>query len=189
MKTRRHYGGERRDLEERTNVCLTGTPNDISYKNNTHIPGISVPYVPKDVVVRPKWTSLDRRHQGNFYSTMSTNTYQWSNQGKMTKNPAKKNADYGACSHTVHNCSTFFSADILRAKNGELLNVVYFTRLSCTYTPCLSTFAPFLLYENLPIVFPSYFNYRNTSILINFQLLLELSDILLPEQCEISGGY
>ena len=79
------YGGERRDLEERTNVCLTGTPNDISYKNNTHIPGISVPYVPKDVVVRPKWTSLDRRHQGNFYSTMSTNTYQWSNQGKITK--------------------------------------------------------------------------------------------------------
>ena len=54
------------------------TPNDVSYKNNIHKPGISVPYVPKDVIVRRKWTRLDRRHRGNFYSTMSTNTYQWS---------------------------------------------------------------------------------------------------------------
>ena len=34
-------------------------------------------------------------------------------------------ADKGACSHTVHHCSTFFTADISQAKNGELLIVVY----------------------------------------------------------------
>ena len=49
------------------------------------------------------------------------------------------NADKRACSHTVHHCSTFFTADISQAKNGELLIVVYFTRLRCTHTLCLST--------------------------------------------------
>ena len=34
-------------------------------------------------------------------------------------------ADKRACSHTVHHCSTFFTADISQAKNGELLIVVY----------------------------------------------------------------
>ena len=32
-----------------------------------------------------------------------------------------------------------FLADISQAKNGELLIVVYFMRLRCTHTPCLST--------------------------------------------------
>ena len=41
---------------------------------------------------------------------------------------------------TVNDCSTLFSADMLQAKDGELLIVqVYFTRLRCTCTPCLST--------------------------------------------------
>ena len=41
---------------------------------------------------------------------------------------------------TVNDCSTLFSADMLQAKDGELLIVqVYFTRLRCTRTPCLST--------------------------------------------------
>ena len=49
------------------------------------------------------------------------------------------NANKRACSHTVHHSSTFFTADISQVKNGELLIVVYFTRLRCTHTPCLST--------------------------------------------------
>ena len=41
---------------------------------------------------------------------------------------------------TVNDCSTLFSADMSQAKDGELLIVqVYFTRLRCTHTPCLST--------------------------------------------------
>ena len=32
---------------------MAGTPNDVSYKNNTHIPGISILYFPKDVVAWP----------------------------------------------------------------------------------------------------------------------------------------
>ena len=49
------------------------------------------------------------------------------------------NADGRACSHTVHDCSTFLSADISQAKKGEFLIVVYFTRLRCNHTPSLST--------------------------------------------------
>ena len=49
------------------------------------------------------------------------------------------NADKRACSHTEHDCSTFLSADISQAKNGEFLIVVYFTRLRCTHTLCPST--------------------------------------------------
>ena len=40
---------------------MAGAPNDISYKNNIHMPGISIHYVPKDVAVWPKWTRFDLR--------------------------------------------------------------------------------------------------------------------------------
>ena len=53
-------------------------------------------------------------------------------------NLAKYNADEWACSHTVHDCSTFFSDDVSQAKNGVLL-IVYFTRFGNTNTLCLST--------------------------------------------------
>ena len=32
---------------------MTEAPYDVSYKNNTHIPGISIYYCPKDVAVWP----------------------------------------------------------------------------------------------------------------------------------------
>ena len=71
--------------------------------------------------------------------------------GRWPTNSTKKNADSGACSHSVHDCSSFCLADISQAKNGEIQIVVYFTRLRCTHNPCLSTwltFALFLPYEN-----------------------------------------
>ena len=46
--------------------CEAGAPNDVSYRNNTHIPGISIHYFPKDVAVWQKWTRFDRRHRGDF---------------------------------------------------------------------------------------------------------------------------
>ena len=48
--------------------CMARAPNDVSYKNNTHIPGIFIHYFPKDVAVWPKWTrsTIDRRHRGDF---------------------------------------------------------------------------------------------------------------------------
>ena len=33
--------------------CVAGAQNDISYKNNTHVPGISIHYFQKDVAVWP----------------------------------------------------------------------------------------------------------------------------------------
>ena len=38
--------------------CVAGAPNDASYKNNTHIPSISIHYFLKDVAVWPKWIRL-----------------------------------------------------------------------------------------------------------------------------------
>ena len=40
-------------------------------------------------------------------------------RGRWPMNSAKKEADYGARSHTGHDCFTFFSAAILQANNGE----------------------------------------------------------------------
>ena len=41
----------------------------------------------------------------------------------------------------------------------------------------------------LPIVVPSYFNNKNTSFVMKFKPFSELTDILLLEQSETSGGY
>ena len=58
--------GERRNLEERTNVLRGRSNIDVSYKNNAHIPGNFLHYFPKDVAVWPKWTRFDRRHREDF---------------------------------------------------------------------------------------------------------------------------
>ena len=46
---------------------MAGAPNDVGYKNNTHLSGISIYYFPKDVAVCLKWTRFDRRHRGDFF--------------------------------------------------------------------------------------------------------------------------
>ena len=46
---------------------MAGAPNDVGYKNNTHLSGISIYYFPKDVAVCLKWTRFDRRHIFLFY--------------------------------------------------------------------------------------------------------------------------
>ena len=47
-------------LKKGRTYCVVGAPNDVSYKNNTHIPGISIHYFLKDVAVWPKWTDAFR---------------------------------------------------------------------------------------------------------------------------------
>ena len=57
--------------------CVARAPNDVSYKNNTHIPGIFIDYFPKDVAVWPKWTrsTIDRRHRReSFCPNLDLNT-------------------------------------------------------------------------------------------------------------------
>ena len=44
---------------------MAGAPNDVGYKNNTHLSGISIYYFPKDIAVWLKW--IDRRHRGDFF--------------------------------------------------------------------------------------------------------------------------
>ena len=102
--------------------CVTGEPNDVSYKNNTDIPDISIHYFPKDVALCPKWTCFDRRHRGDF-TLQCRRLYAFYRlrrrllrthitsqiRGTQPMNSAEKNADWGVCSHTEHDCSTFFS--------------------------------------------------------------------------------
>ena len=52
--------------KRRRTDCVAGALNDVSYKNDKHIPGISIQYFPKDVALWPKWTRFDRRHGGDF---------------------------------------------------------------------------------------------------------------------------
>lgn len=53
--------------KRRRTYCVAGAPNDVRYKNNTPIPGISMRYFPKYVP-----------------ALKVSNTYHWSNQRKMT---------------------------------------------------------------------------------------------------------
>ena len=46
--------------------CVAGAPNDVMHNYNTHTPGISIHYSPRDVAVWPKQTRFDRRHRGDF---------------------------------------------------------------------------------------------------------------------------
>ena len=48
--------------------CVDGAPNDVSFENNVHIPGISIHSFPKDVTVTlwPNWMRFIRRHRGDF---------------------------------------------------------------------------------------------------------------------------
>ena len=46
--------------------CVAGAPNDVSNKNNTHIPSIRTHSFPKDVAVWPKWMHFDRCRRGDF---------------------------------------------------------------------------------------------------------------------------
>ena len=49
--------------------CVAGEPNDVSYKNNTHIPGSSIHYFSKNVAVWPKFALQCRRLHTGFEGT------------------------------------------------------------------------------------------------------------------------
>ena len=119
--------------------CVAGAPTDVRYSNNTRILGISIHYFPKDAAVWPKWTRFDRWYRGDF-PLHSYRPFVLSRPrglrthvtgqagGRWPTNSTKKNADSGACSHSVHDCSSFCLADISQAKNGEIQIVVSVSR-------------------------------------------------------------
>ena len=55
--------------------CVAEALNDVSYKNNTHRPGIYIYFFLKDEAVWPKYTRFDRRHRGDF--THSKSSARW----------------------------------------------------------------------------------------------------------------
>ena len=85
-------------MKRRRTHCVAEALNDVSYKNNTHRPGISIYFFLKDEAVWPKYTRFDRRHRGDFTRSKSsarwgyapsasktavTNAYHLSNQGRV----------------------------------------------------------------------------------------------------------
>ena len=85
-------------MKRRRTRCVAEALNDVSYKNNTHRPGISIYFFLKDEAVWPKCTRFDRRHRGDFTHSKSsarwgyapsasktavTNAYHLSNQGRV----------------------------------------------------------------------------------------------------------
>ena len=81
-------------------------------------------------------------------------------------NSAKKNADQGACSHTVHDFSTFLPADISQAKKWGAPYCCLFHALDIPCHTALLIFLVILRFSYrmkiLPIVVPSYFINKNT---------------------------
>ena len=65
--------GEKGEIEKKGRTltcCVAGAPNDISYKSNTLIPGISIHHFLKDVAVWPVLTRFDRPHQGDLLESV-----------------------------------------------------------------------------------------------------------------------
>lgn len=52
--------------------CSAGFPNDVSCKNNTHTPGVSMHYFSKNEAVRQKWARFVRKHRKHFTPTSSS---------------------------------------------------------------------------------------------------------------------
>ena len=151
---------------------MDGGPNDVNLKNSTHIPGISIHYIPKDVPTRPNGRVpiveieeiLLFAVVGLMLRTDSEDAcYEHIplvKSGEDNQRIQLKNVDWGAFSHVVHDCSTFVSADISQAKNDELLIAVYFTQMySYSLSFHMTTFVHFLLYEN-----PTNCSFRGISI-------------------------
>ena len=118
--------------------CVARAPNNASFKNNTHILGISIQAFPKNIA---KVDALRSSTSRRFYSLMSsalcslpasktpvTNTYHLSIQGKITNEFSWKWWLGGLFLHRTRLFKILF---------GDFLIVVYFTRLRCTQTPCL----------------------------------------------------
>ena len=59
---------EKGKIRKGQTYCVAGAPNDVSFENNTYIPGISIHSFPKDLTVSlwPNWTRFTRRHRGDF---------------------------------------------------------------------------------------------------------------------------
>ena len=126
---------------------MAGTSNDVSYKNNTHKPGISIYYFPKDVAVSPR-SSTSRRFYSSMLSaiclvlalkTSVTNTYHLLNQRKITNEFSWKECWLrGLFPHRTRLFNIPFGWHFA-SEDWWAPYVVYFTRLRCTHTSCLST--------------------------------------------------
>ena len=120
-----------------------------------------------------------------------TNAYHQSNHGKINNELSLKECRLRGLFpdqpqlFNIH----FFSAGISQAKNSKLLIVVYFTRQRCSLSFHVTTFALFLSYENRTNCIFHRILITNTSFVIKFNSFPGLTDSLLHEQCETSGGY
>ena len=88
--------------------------------------------------------------------------------------------------------STLFQSMTARVISELYYNVVYFTRLRCTYTPCLCTWLHLRFsycIKILPVVVSIVFCYQKYIICDKVKSFPELTDILLRERCETLGGY
>ena len=61
-----------KDKKKGGTYCVAGAPNDVSCKNNTHTPGVSMHNFPRDDVLRQKWTRFVRRHHKDFTPSKSS---------------------------------------------------------------------------------------------------------------------
>ena len=177
------------------------TCGSVSYKNNTHTMGTSIHYFPKDVPVWPKWTRFDRCHRRDF--TL---------QSRRPFAPSRLRRRL----LRTHTASLIRD---LRFQRIQLIRMLikgpiptsdtippYFFRLTSRERRMVSLILLFISRAwdvLILLVFlhnyicsliawksnQSYFDNRNTTFVIKFTPFPVLTDILLREQCETSGGY
>ena len=114
--------------------CVAGEPNDVSYKNNTHIPGSSIHYFSKNVAVWPKWTRCDRRAFALQCRRLHTG-FEGTCYEHILLVKSGENYQCIQLKRMLIRGSVPTPNTILQAKNSELLIIVYFTHLRCTIFP------------------------------------------------------
>ena len=175
--------------------CVTGEPNDVSYKNNTLIPGISVHYFPKDVAICPKWTRFDivgsilrTGFEDVCYQHISLIKSGEDNQWIQLKRPLIKESV--PTPNTIVQRSFRLTFHKRRMVSFLLLFISHaWDILILLIFPHDYNFAFLIVWKSYQLWVISYFNNRNTLFVMKFEPFPELTDILLREQCETSGGY
>ena len=156
---------------------MAGAPNDVSYKNNTHLSGISIYYFPKDVAVCLRWTRFDGWHWGDFF-ILNPTTCSFHRISKTGLHLCKYNKIiYVHCAWINEYRSFPGSYEHFLISSG---NKAWLKQSPTGFEPMTSV---------IPVQRSTNWANKLTSFEMRFKPFPELTDILLREHCKTSNGY
>ena len=127
--------------------CMAGAPNDVCYKSNTHMPGISIHYFPKDVAAwqngRVSIVDIEEILLFNVVSLMPRTGFEDACNEHIALVKSGEDNQWIQLRRMLIKEPVFTPYTIVQHSFREPLTVVYFTRFRCTDTPCFSTWLHF----------------------------------------------